>query len=406
MSCVEVLEGRGHLFAGESTDFVQSHVDSFFPPTEEEGIDEDYLLMNSTGDRPYKAVDVTEDIYTLGLPEGVLELIPIVPPKMSELGEINEGLVASVSAAISDYAGFVWNGICAIGEFLESVGSYVAEIGLAVLGTIWDALSAIGDAVVSALNVLVDWVVGKIKQAVNSLLSPITSTINKWVSGVQEGINQLSGNPSDAIHMSALLSAIFDLTFWIFMLKLFLGLLGTIGTIAIIATVVTGGVGATITTLIVRSIIKEGTDLGEIASGLTSSIYATWVVERIYELIVPEDSSYWKNSIGASLTAIGVGVSILSALLYFKTHKEISFTAKLDLLGLVVSIGGFFLSTLVGGTIGSIIGVIFCIYGVVWTVFNHDPLDNLPGGVGYLEEVIAGISLGWSVGVLLDDING
>ena len=149
----------------------------------------DYLLMNSTGDRPYKAIDVTEDIYTVGLPEGVLEMIPIVPPKISELGEINEGFVASVSAAISDYAGFVWNGICAVGEFLESVGSFVAEMGLAVLGTIWNALCAIGDAVLDALNVLVDWVVGKIKQvlkgAFDAIFGPLLKAIEKYGPAVE-----------------------------------------------------------------------------------------------------------------------------------------------------------------------------------------------------------------------------
>ncbi|MFW6142315.1 MAG: hypothetical protein ACOC53_07130 [Candidatus Saliniplasma sp.] len=42
MSCVEVLEDHGGQVAEESTDFVQSHVDSFFPPTEGEVIEDDY----------------------------------------------------------------------------------------------------------------------------------------------------------------------------------------------------------------------------------------------------------------------------------------------------------------------------------------------------------------------------
>lgn len=132
-----------------------------------------YLTMNKTGETPYEAIDITSNVFTVGLPEDVLDLIPIVPPKISEQGKINEGFWASLAAALSDIAGFIWNGICAIGEFLASVATFVVNLGLAVLGAIWDAICAIANAILAALNFLLNFIIGLIKAAVNMILKPL-----------------------------------------------------------------------------------------------------------------------------------------------------------------------------------------------------------------------------------------
>ncbi len=255
----------------------------------------DYLLMNSTGDRPYKAVDVTEDIYTLGLPEGVLELIPIVPPKMSELGEINEGLVASVSAAISDYAGFVWNGICAIGEFLESVGSYVAEIGLAVLGTIWDALSAIGDAVVSALNVLVDWAIGLIKQAV----SMATSGINKLIEDFREGLVERLEKGYESGGAAGMFNGIIG---YIFTSNLFYAITGVIITLM--------GLGFVLNILSGGSIGMSVQALGSVVQSLLITALIGAIAEATFQIF-----DRYGDGIRNALTSLGLATGIVNGVL-------------------------------------------------------------------------------------------
>ncbi|MGM0509589.1 MAG: hypothetical protein ACQESD_00480 [Thermoplasmatota archaeon] len=73
MSCVEELEGHGDHVSRESKDFIQSHVDSFFPldeeVIEEENESKDEILTKKTGDVPYEAKTVTERVFSLGIHE-------------------------------------------------------------------------------------------------------------------------------------------------------------------------------------------------------------------------------------------------------------------------------------------------------------------------------------------------
>jgi hypothetical protein len=46
------------------------------------------LTVNKTGEVPYKAVEVQDSIWTLGLPDELLDLTPTIAPKLSPLSEL------------------------------------------------------------------------------------------------------------------------------------------------------------------------------------------------------------------------------------------------------------------------------------------------------------------------------
>ena len=138
------------------------------------------------------AEEVTDEILTLGLPDDVVNVIPVVGlAKNSGTGDGPESFWDKVSDffknIIVSIVDFFENAIVAIGNFLSKVWNTIKSWGQTVLGAIDTAI----DAIVDAIEFVLDALVGFLKWLVDKVIELIMGAINSVIEAIESSTEDL-----------------------------------------------------------------------------------------------------------------------------------------------------------------------------------------------------------------------
>jgi hypothetical protein len=158
----------------------------------------DLILFSDAGETERVAYhsEVTDEILTLGLPDDVVNMVPLTGvPENSFTGGVPRSWLDKLGEAVANVVvsvvEFLVNGLIALGNFLADLAETVAEIGLAVLGAIADALGNIAAAVMAAveamiefLNIIIKFLVDLVKNALLGAFEFLKSTVSNYITSM------------------------------------------------------------------------------------------------------------------------------------------------------------------------------------------------------------------------------
>lgn len=214
------------------SNFIQSHVDSFFPPVDpkEEVIDDkedasgpvvnvisgkvedadeakevlDLLLYSDEG-LGQRVANYTEleTPQTAGLAPGVIQLIPWTGFEMDETGDlpkeitstdvIVETIIGGFTELVVSAVGTLKQGVLALAGFIADMGEIVVEWGLKLWKGIKDAFSAVKDAVnkvVEMMSALLDWIISYTNEMFSAVVQRVTVGLESWAEGIQTAMQE------------------------------------------------------------------------------------------------------------------------------------------------------------------------------------------------------------------------
>ncbi len=275
---------------------------------------------------------------------------------------------------------------------------------------IWNAitstLSKAWDAVKSAVDWIKDWVIGIVTQMIQSIMDPIMEAFQNWISSFEDIFKRLyyntaqgkndraniytktnEGKDSDANSLYWALLIVELLTasaFATLLLALSVAIIAT--EYLVLAFQFIPGLGQAVTS--VTTAISAAITLTK----LLFSVVLVITLGTIISALIPEESPLWVTA------GIPTLASILATVIIILQEKSVG---NGDIYGIMIALAGFFLAyglnsmPIIGGIVGSILSGIGLYIGLKYP----SPADRLPG-IGWLDELMAGGCLGFSLGTL------
>lgn len=266
---------------------------------------------------------VTDQLVTLGLPDRVVQGIPLEgiqfdQPTGAGPGTSFEDFVAAFLSAVN----FLVQGLVLVGTaiatFFEQAVDFLVNLGMAVLGTIGAFLGQVGEAVEKVGDTLfnfVDWLVSLIVEAVAQLVQPVVDAFAQTAEELALlAVAMATGTSHGGVHTPEGFAGAFQRA--IFLSPLFFAILGLIAGIAILQGISTGisfGLAPLILSLalgIVASLL-----LGIVLAEVIESFTGTTVIQDV----IPE----WYDDV----TSIGfsIGAFALLASLFVRQNSPAKF---------------------------------------------------------------------------------
>ncbi|NIM94308.1 MAG: hypothetical protein GTO18_11450, partial [Anaerolineales bacterium] len=201
-----------------------------------------HLTVNKTGETPYEDIEVQDQIWTLGLPDELLELTPTISPKLSPLSHLTvvereialidewveetdnsfveavwgwvkepvtklvkvtretfnfvvtlgeailSGNPGAAMQALEDYGNFVWQGVVSFAqsaaEFYVKMNAIFVTLALCALKVWLEYISTIGEWIVEGLTWFFNFILGLVQIIIDKVLKPILDYIEAWADDI------------------------------------------------------------------------------------------------------------------------------------------------------------------------------------------------------------------------------
>jgi len=416
-----------------------------------------HLTVNKTGETSYEDIEIQDQIWTIGLPDELLELTPTISPKLSPLSQLTivikedpitewvektdnsfvsavwgyvkepvtklvkvtretlnfvvtlgeailSGNPGEAMQALEDYGNFVWDGIVSFAqsaaEFYVKMNSIFITLALCALKVWLEYISAIGEWIVAGLSWLFNYVKGLISQAVERFIKPLIDNLNEIANILATGfdalVNQEEGTDVGSF-VGLMDTGIIHKLFEACCITMLL-ILTLVGILALFA-----GIGV----IVVNIVFEAFETLAKMAIEELIIVGALIAIPAILASIIP---SQYKDGAGK---AIGVISGIIAGVgaLYWKIKKQ-PLRAFGDMFGLILTIMGLAIAYFVEDPSTNVIvlSLFLALIGWLYT-WKEDDVDKAvkkpPLSLSYakhvakMEEILSTILFGATIGIYI-----
>jgi beta propeller repeat protein len=292
-------------------------------------------------------------------------------------------------------------------------------------------LSQIAKAIVALASMFIDFIWDAITYMMNTVLKPIIDEYNKWIHNIEDCLKPISSSTNGKsrqnddstedsssnsmdIWLETFLTAIL-LTSFAFLITNIGLVIGAILAITNVFVKIIAGLPDSLSSFVIPMIqnIFGSSGTKKVSMGI-AALSLTFILGTFYSYIPEGDPIFGSN---LNYNTIENGTEkwnlielIMGIIILYLKFKSGSFELKSDATVLIIcALGGYVIAPLIGSywgeKAGALIGLIFAIIGLITTMMLKDANDAFGGLLSYIEEIIAGISLAYSVALTLKIFN-